>query len=217
VRLFFVALSAACSFGGAPSGEPGPPAPPPADAPILVAPRQVCVIRHAESYKNLGLSEDQVPRGEYDSLTPAGQERARAMREELPSPVGFALVSPTGRTLQTVDLLALAVSPRPEATLRELVGEASWQDRLAAAARGEDLRPLHGESFADGAGRARHVLTKARERTPPGQHAVLVTHGDMGPLILGEIAGTPLLERPVAHALQTGEVRCAPLDAADDG
>lgn len=178
------------------------------------APRQVCVVRHAESYINLGMTEADLPPGKLDTLTPDGQERARALLAELPAPIGSVLVSPTGRALHTAQLMELPAAVRPDAVLRPLVGDVPWEDRLAAAAEGRDLADDNTETFAQGAARAARALERARAITEPGTHAVLITHSDLGPLILGDLAGTPLLERPATHPLQLGEVRCAPLDSA---
>ena len=206
-------LAAACG-GNAPPPAPAAPEPAPAvEAPAEVAgPRQLCVARHAESHQNLGLSEDEVPRGKWDALTEAGEARARAMAAELPSPIGLALASPTGRTVHTAQLLGLPVATRPDFELLGLRGEVTWQGRVEAAAAGADLAPRGTESLADGAARAGRVVARLRERTPPGTHAVVVSHGDFAPLLLGEALGTPILERPAKHAFETGALRCVPLD-----
>ena len=168
---------------------------------------QVCVARHAEAFKNLEPPPPDMTPAELDALTPRGARQAAALRERLPGPRVRVWASPAGRTRQTAEALSGAVTVTE--ALRPNDGDLSWAERREALARGEDPRPPGGESLADGAARATALLE--RLELSGGEHAVLVTHGDVAPLILGHLAGTPLLERPRRHGLETGQMRCAPL------
>lgn len=172
---------------------------------------QLCVARHGESFRNL----DPVPEGlsaeQLDSLTPTGEGQARALRDRLPQPIGLVWASPAGRTQQTARAVALEPELLVVPELRSLDGELPWSERTAAWARGEDPRPPGGESLADGQARVQGLLRRVHTALPPGTHALLVTHSDTAALLLGELRGTPLLERPTRDTLGTGEVTCLPL------
>ena len=165
---------------------------------------QLCVVRHAQAYKNLDPRPDDLSSERLDSLTPSGEDRARALGDALPEGVAEVRSSPTQRTRQTAELLRgsapLMVDPR----LRPLEGDISWDERASAWSRGEDPRPEGGESLADGAERVESLLRQLRSELRPGEHAVAVTHGDIASILLGEIRGTPLLERPERDTLGTG-------------
>lgn len=174
------------------------------------APSQLCVVRHAEAFKNLdpapaGLSPEQL-----DALTPRGEEQARRAGAALPAGVERVLTSPAGRARETAAWLG-PWTPEVEPALRPLDGDLPWSERERAWAAGEDPRPPGGESLADGQARARALLDRLRAALPPGRHAVVVTHGDLGPVLLGELRGTPLLARPTRDALPGGGVVCLPL------
>lgn len=202
-----LSMLTACTWGALePQPTPAEESPEPE-----AAERQLCVVRHGEAHKNLGVPIEELPRGAWDSLTEAGQEQAREAGASLPRPVGMLISSPTGRTVQTAELFELELTVQLDARSFELGGDAPFQDRLDAAQRGEDLQPEHGESFELGAIRQRALLEYLREATPKGHHAVVVTHGDVGPLLVGEALGTPLLERPTKHGLSLGQVRCVSL------
>jgi broad specificity phosphatase PhoE len=174
---------------------------------------RLCVVRHAQAYKNLdprpaGMSPEQL-----DSLTPDGEAQARALAGALPDGVARLWSSPARRTRQTAERLGLPVPVRVEPALRPLEGDLPWDQRMAAWSRGEDPRPEGGESLADGAARADALLRRLRAELEPGEHAAVVTHGDLASILLGELRGTPLLERPRRDTLGTGQMRCLPLGA----
>lgn len=192
MRLFTLVLLTACA---------------PAERP----PAQVCVARHAESFGNLTERPADLSPEQLDSLTPNGEAQARAAGAALPGVVVNVWTSPRQRAQQTGAAYGLPVKPAIEHNLRPLDGELPWAERERAWAAGEDPRPPGGESLADGAARAEATLGKARALTDAGQVTVLVTHSDMSALLVGALRGTPLMERLKTHALQTGEVVCAPL------
>ncbi|HJK94662.1 MAG TPA: histidine phosphatase family protein, partial [Polyangiaceae bacterium LLY-WYZ-15_(1-7)] len=168
-------------------------------------------VRHAEAWKNVEPRPEDASPDELDRLTPAGETQARALRSQLPEAVTIVWTSPTRRTRQTAELLAPGRVVAREPALRNLDGGLSWATRREAAARGEDLQPEDGETLAAGASRARALLDRIRRTLGPGESAVLVTHGDFAPLLLGELRHTPLLERPARDALGHGEMACEPL------
>lgn len=167
-------------------------------------------MRHAEAFKNLDPPPEGLTEAELDRLTPAGEVAARAAGATLPGGVVAVWASPRGRTRQTAALLGAGDVLVDEA-LRPLDGDMAWSEREAAWSRGEDPRPPGGESLADAQVRAADVIARLRAQLGPGQAAALVTHGDFGPVLLGELRGTLLLERPEADGLNTAEVRCLPL------
>lgn len=151
-----------------------------------------------------------------DTLTPAGETKARALKAELPAGVTHVWTSPTKRTRQTAALLGLQ-EPVVAIALRPLDGDTPWGSRVAAWAQERDPRPEGGgESLADGAARVHALLAHVRETLRPGAHAVLVTHGDIASLPLGELRGTPVLRRPTQDTLGTGQAACLPLSGAGD-
>lgn len=176
--------------------------------------RQLCVVRHAEAYKNLSPPPEGLSAAELDRLTAQGEAQARALSERLPRPVALVWSSPAGRAQETAALLASLVEMPVEVkeALRSLDGDLSWSARLAAWDRGADLDPEGGESLAEGDARGRALLTALRAALPAGSHAVVVTHGDMAPTLIGALTGAPLLSRPRGEAIGTGEMRCLPLD-----
>lgn len=180
--------------------------------------RQLCVVRHAEAYKNLSPPPGGLSAAELDRLTAQGEAQARALSERLPRPVALVWSSPAGRAQETAALLASLVEAPVEMpvevkeALRPLDGDLSWSARLAAWDRGADLDPEGGESLAEGDARGRALLTALRAALPAGSHAVVVTHGDMAPTLIGALTGAPLLSRPRGEAIGTGEMRCLPLD-----
>lgn len=174
----------------------------------------LCVVRHAEAYKNLDPPPEGLTPEQLDTLTPNGEDQARALRSALPAPIGRVLTSPANRAAQTAALLeAGAVETEP--ALRSLRGELAWDERAAGWARGEDLRPEGGESLADGAARAAALVERLREDLGAGEHAVVVTHGDIVSILLGASRGTPLLERPSRDTLGNGQLECVPMPEPD--
>lgn len=174
------------------------------------AARELCVVRHAEAYKNVpALSAGMTPE-QLDRLTPAGEAQAKALRDRL-SGLALAWTSPAGRA-QATAALASDVAAVERAELRSLDGDVAWSKRLADWAQGTDPRAPGGESLEDGAVRARALLEELRQALPAGGRAAVFTHGDLAALLLGELQGTPLLQRPTAHELAASEARCVPLD-----
>jgi broad specificity phosphatase PhoE len=172
---------------------------------------QLCVVRHAEAFKNLTPPPEGLTPEQLDSLTPNGEAQTRAASTHLPRGVRVLASSPANRAQQTARGLGLDVEVAIEPALRALEGDLAWDARVAAWSRGEDPRPDGGESLADGATRVRALLTSLRARVHDGEHAVVVTHGDVAALVIGELRGTALLERPSRHELGTAEVACLPL------
>jgi broad specificity phosphatase PhoE len=172
---------------------------------------QLCVVRHAEAFKNLTPPPSGLTPAQLDALTPNGESQAHTAGTRVPPGVRLLASSPANRAQQTARGLGLDVEVAIDPALRALDGDLSWDARVAAWSRGEDPRPERGESLADGAARVRTLLTTLRTRVRDGEHAVVVTHGDVAALVIGELQGTALLERPTRHALGTAEVVCLPL------
>lgn len=171
----------------------------------------LCVVRHAQAFKNLDPPPEVSPE-KLDSLTSQGEATARALRDSLPRNVAMLWSSPTNRTRQTADLLGLDVPTVVNNDLRSLDGDMEWNDRVEAWSRGDDPRPPNGESLADGAERVRKLLARLGEELALGESAVVVTHKDISALFVGELQGTPLLERLERNAVETGEMVCLPFD-----
>ncbi len=170
---------------------------------------QLCVARHAEAFRNLnpppaGMTPDQL-----DALTPEGEAQAGRAGERLPPGAAAVYSSPARRTRQTATRLGRG-EPLVAAELRPLAGTLSYSERLVAWQRGDDPRPADGESQGDGLARVRSLLARLRTEVPPEAHVVLVSHGDIAPLIVGELRGTPPLARPEQEAFETAQVVCLP-------
>jgi len=148
----------------------------------------VCVVRHAEAFKNLKPPPSGLTAKALDRLTDAGRSRAEDIARSLPGPVAVLMSSPLSRTRQTA------------APIAETQGvELEVKDALA---------PLGGQGEEVAGDRIEALLTELRRRLDAGEIAVLVTHGDMGPRILGSLDGSG----PAAgHKLKTGGVRCVSL------
>ena len=172
----------------------------------------ICVVRHAEAFKNLD-PRPEMSAEQLDSLTPAGEAQALALVDVLPRIDASTWVasSPTGRTQATAALLAPDAEIIVDVRLRSLDGTMSWDDRVAAWSAGQDPRPADGESLADGQARVLALLDDVRAETSGDGVAVIVTHGDIAALVLGELRGTALLRRPTTDTLSTGTAVCVPL------
>lgn len=220
-RVLHLQLPLACALLGLLGGCPAsPPAakrttrPTSATTKTTAVTSKVCVARHAEAYQNLVPRPAGLTAAKLDSLTARGEEQARGAAKLLPSGVSLVMSSPAQRARQTAVLLGRGPAGRAVkvvAALRSLDGALAWGKRLQAFAKGQDPRPLGGESLADGQARVRTLLAGLRKRLVPGRHALLVTHGDIAALLLGELEGVPLLERPRRNKLGTGALRCLPL------
>lgn len=170
---------------------------------------EFCVIRHAEANKNVKAKPDAKP----DELTPAGEAQAQALAEALASQrerTTRILTSPALRAQYTGEPIAkaLGVEARTSGELSPLRGEMTWEARVEAWKRGEDVRPDEGEALRDGQWRARTLLLRILQEEPGGKRVVLITHQDLSAVFLGELEGTALLERPFKHALETGQMAC---------
>ncbi len=171
---------------------------------------QLCVVRHAQALKNLEPPPEGATEQQLDHLTAEGRSQAQAVGASLPAGPKRVWTSPAERAIQTARLLD-AAEIGIETRVRPLEGDEPWERRMESWARGEDPRPSGGESLADGASRTLAALEEVRKDVPPGTHAIVVTHGDIASILLGELRGTPLLERPRRDALATGTFTCLPL------
>jgi len=149
---------------------------------------QLCVVRHAQAFSNLEPRPKGLSDTDLDALTPHGEAQAQTLAERLPEGPVAVWSSPRTRTRRTAAALGQPVTVDA------------------------NLRPLDEDETAENArARARALLAGLRRETPAGTHAVVVTHSDLGPIVLGETVGTPPSERAQRHALATAEVACVPL------
>lgn len=190
--LLLTLLAAACSRA---------PSPPP----------MLCVVRHAEAFKNLDPPPPGLDPVRLDTLTPRGEAQARAARDALGAALARVSSSPAGRARQTAALIAGERAVEIEPALRPLDGDIAWSERTRAWSAGDDPRPAGGEALADGRARIAAKLDALRATLAPGERAVWVTHGDVASIVLGDLRGTPLLERPTRDTLDTGAHACLPL------
>jgi broad specificity phosphatase PhoE len=178
----------------------------------------LCVVRHAEAFKNLDPKTHPevaaMSKADLDHLTAAGEAQAEALATRLPTTEVIVYASPAARAQETAERLQRGSVTVTEA-LRSLDGGPSLAAREAAWRRGEDPRPEGGESLADGALRVDALVDTLRDEARPGSTIVLVTHGDIAPLILGAADGAALLERPLRVSLPTGAMRCVALREID--
>ena len=65
------------------------------------SPSLLCIVRHAQAYKNLVPPPEGLAPQELDSLTSKGRAQARALRSQLPKGVARILSSPAGRARET--------------------------------------------------------------------------------------------------------------------
>lgn len=115
--------------------------------------------------------------------------------------------APTGRVRQMAQGMAGAIDASVVPELRPIAGEMAGEERFGMWARGEDGWPEGGESLADDQARVLSVLARVRRELGEGGRGVGGTHGDIAALMLGELEGVPLLERPGGQMLAPG--RCA--------
>lgn len=144
------------------------------------------VVRHCEAWKNVDPPPG-TPKEKLDSLTEKGLAQAEALGAALKEKAIAAVVtSPTGRTKQTAEPIGKAAGLEPPFT----------EDAA--------LAPVSGEvSYADAIKRAK-ALVQALAAKHPGKAAVVVTHGDIAPGLLGEGRGTELDKRAEKHEVPTG-------------
>lgn len=198
------------------SATPGPKA---SDYNELVSDQQLefCVIRHAEATKAATIKTANTKTAKApdkpEELTPAGQEQARALAEALAPQrerTTRILTSPELRAQYTGDPIAkaLGVEASTSGELAPLRGAITWEARVEGWKRGEDIRPDEGEAIRDGQWRARTLLLRLLQEEPGGKRVILITHQDISAVILGELEGTALMERPFKHALEMGQMAC---------
>lgn len=220
--LLAAAWLAACNRPAAPAPEAGAPSPTPAaqSAPAGQTPEAglppvaanevwVYVVRHAEAWKNVPHPASLKP-AELDNLTQKGNSDAKFLGASLFSAKPTAIfTSPAVRCRQTAmgitagaGLNAIAFI---EPALAQLI-EGTTTDgkpftmemRAEAAAKGIDATPVDGEAYFDGLKRVQEFGGRLLEKYA-GQRVVVVTHGDIAALLIGEAAHTPLLERMARH------------------
>ena len=173
------------------------------------APARLCVMRHAEAWKNLPDPPPERQGAAGDALTPAGAAQAAAAWPAAEPPPTWVWVSPLGRTRETAAALGRAPPARVEPSLRPIDGAVPWSTRAAAWAAGEDPAPAGGgETLADAARRVAALEAAAWAALRPGETGLWVTHGDIAALVVGGWEGTPLLARPGAIALAPAARRC---------
>lgn len=144
------------------------------------------VVRHCEAWKNVEHPSD-MPKEKLDSLTEKGLAQAAALGAALKEKsIAAVVTSPTVRTKQTAEAIGKAAGLEPPFT----------EDAALALVSG-------GETLADGVKRAK-TLAGALAAKHPGKAAVLVTHGDIAPGLLGEAAGTELDKRADKHEVPPG-------------
>jgi broad specificity phosphatase PhoE len=179
-------LTASCATGeGADAGATSSP-----DAPSS----QLCVVRHAQSYGNLKGAPPGLTTEQLNTLTEKGRVQAKKLGAEVPRPVTALYASPTGRTRTTAELLGVDAPIGLTGTLSKI----------------ED-----GESLDDARERVVEIIQRSQSDASTGGHVVLVTHGDIASLLIGELNATPLSERRRAHKVELGEAVCLPMPASD--
>lgn len=184
--------------GSAPAQEPAafrPLGPAAGGEPTL----RVYVVRHAQAWKNVPAAQRPpgLDKAGLDSLTEAGQARARAVGERLRGAGATRIVcSPAQRARQTAEAIAGVLGTgaiEASDAFRPLEHGAS---RRAADYRwrtdnwraGLDPRPDQGESLTDGLARAAGFLEALAKETP-GATVVVVTHGEIAAALLSRAAG----------------------------
>jgi broad specificity phosphatase PhoE len=154
---------------------------------------QLCVVRHAQAYGNLKGAPSGLTTEQRNTLTEKGRVQAKRLGAEVPRPVAAVFASPTGRARMTAELMGLSVPIG-------LTGE---------------LRALEDESLSEGRQRILEALDRARAEVTKGKHVVMVTHGKVAALLIGELKGTPLSKRPSAHRISFGEAVCLPMQESN--
>lgn len=176
-RLLLLALFVRCASPGAPSPSSG---------------ARVCVVRHAESHRNLQTPPPELTDAELDGLTERGLAQAQRARAALAlDDRAIIFASPVERAVRTAEIIAGGRPFETEEALRFLEEGRTAEEALLT------LRPL---------------ITRILARRPAPRPLVLVTHSDISALLLGEPEGTPIAERAAQHTLETGELRCVNWD-----
>jgi len=190
--LLFSLLVAGCtdpsSTRSRPVGDPSP---------------RLYLVRHVEVWANRSATERpaDLTAEDEERLTPHGQVQAGAAVGALQGTearIRVVISSPVGRAEGT----ARAIADRfdPPVPLR-LDDRWSW---LATD-----------ETMDAGAARAAQAAGEALDSLRPGEAAVIVTHGDLIPALVGWIEGTPVGERIDRHTVPKGSITT--LHRAPDG
>jgi broad specificity phosphatase PhoE len=154
---------------------------------------QLCVVRHAQAYGNLKGAPPGLTTEQLNTLTEKGRIQAKKLGAEVPRPVRAVFASPTGRTRMTAELMELG----------EPIGLTG------------ELSALEDESLDAGRERILEAIDRARAEGVDGKHIVMVTHGKVASLLIGELKGTPLSERVSAHQISYGEAVCLPMQESE--
>jgi broad specificity phosphatase PhoE len=154
---------------------------------------QLCVVRHAQAYGNLKGAPPGLTTEQLNTLTEKGRVQAKKLGAEVPRPVAAVFASPTGRARMTAELMGLGVPIG-------LTGE---------------LSALEDESLDHGRQRILEAIDRARAAVTTGKNVVMVTHGKVAALLIGELKGTPLSERVAAHRISYGEAICLPMQESN--
>ncbi len=150
--------------------------------------RRVCIVRHAESFKNLEHPPAHLSEAELGGLTEAGKAQARTTRERLAlGKAARVFASPVQRAQATAAIIAAGRPVKSWTALQYLEDDGSAEQALKAL---------------------RAEIERALSSTPAPNPLVLITHSDISALLLGEPAGTPIAERAKVHALNTGAFEC---------
>lgn len=154
----------------------------PEPAPVF----KLYVVRHCEAWKNVE-HPPETPKEKLDSLTERGLAQAEALGAALKEKsIAAVVTSPTVRTKQTAEAIGKAAGLEPP------------------CAEDAALAPVSGDlSYADAIKRAKALVLDLAAKHP-GKAAVVVTHGDIAPGLLGEAAGTELDKRAEKHEVPTG-------------
>lgn len=175
---------------------------------------EICVIRHAEAYKNTAKTpKDHSP----DDLTPTGEAQAKALAEAMRDQgdrTYKVLTSPELRAQYTAKPIAAAMGQEFQTSdeLRPLKGNMTYEARYKAWQTGQDPRPDEGEALRDGRWRVKTLLQRVMLEAPPRSRTIMITHGDIAPVILGEPGQVPLLERPFKHPVEVGQFACVAMN-----
>lgn len=195
----------------APAAQPGPPVQKQeADLPPVAANEVwVFVVRHGEAWKNVPHPPSLKP-AELDNLTQKGNTDAKflgaSLRAAKPSTIftspavrcrQTAMGITAGAGLNAIAFIEPALAQLVEGTTTE--GKPfTMEMRAEAAVNGVDATPVDGEAYFDGMTRVREFAGRLLEKHA-GQRVIVVTHGDIAALLIGEAAHTPLLERMAKH------------------
>jgi len=159
----------------------------PTTAPMASQAVQVYLVRHARAYRNEPHPADMTAE-QLDSLTPHGIAQAKEAGESLVKKHIVAVyASPTHRTMQTGQIIAEKAHAPPA------VESAAFGPMTATELPSAGLK------------RALEGIDQLARRHA-GQAIVIVTHGDIAPLLIGEARGTPIEQRMKEDTIEPGKV-----------